>query len=63
MARPETSEIYRQRASTSETVHADLRKNRGLLQFPVRGMERIQAVALLMAVTYNALRIISMGWM
>lgn len=63
MAREDIQEVYRERASTSETVHADMRRHRGLIQLPVRGLERIQAVALLMALTYNALRVIAMGWM
>jgi tRNA-dihydrouridine synthase len=63
MQDPQVQEVYRQRAATSETVHADLRAHRGLKQFPVRGLESMQAVALLMAVTYNALRIIANGWM
>lgn len=63
MAREDIQETYRQRASTSETVHADMRRHRGLIQLPVRGLDKIQAVALLMALTYNALRIIAKGWM
>lgn len=63
MARPEVQEIYKERAATSETVHADLRSHRGLRQMPVRGLERIQSVALLMALTYNALHVIANGWM
>ncbi len=62
MAREEIQETYRQRASTSETVHADMRRHRGLIQLPVRGLDKIQSIALLMALTYNALRVISMGW-
>lgn len=63
MGEPATAEIYKQRAATSETVHADLREHRGLQQFPVRGMEAMRSVALLMALTYNALRVIANGWM
>ena len=63
MGEPETAEIYKQRASTSETVHADLRRHRGLQQFPVRGLDAMRSVALLMALTYNALTVISNGWM
>lgn len=63
MGEPETAEIYKQRAATSETVHADLRQHRGLHQFPVRGLDAMRSVALLMALTYNALRVISNGWL
>lgn len=63
MTRPEVQEIYKERAATSETVHADLRSHRGLRQMQVRGLERIQSVALLMALTYNALQVIANGWM
>lgn len=63
MARPENQDAYKERAATSETVHADLRSHRGLRQMPVRGLDRIQSVALLMALTYNALRVIANGWM
>ena len=45
MASPEGQEIYRQRASTSETVNADLRGCRGLTQFTVRGLSKIKCVA------------------
>ena len=62
MGEPETAQIYKLRAATSETVHADLRKHRGLQQFPVRGLDAMRAVALLMALTYNALIAISHGW-
>lgn len=63
MTRPEVQEIYKERAATSETVHADLRSHRGLRQMPVRGLDRIQSIALLMALTYNALHVIANGWM
>lgn len=63
MGEPATAEIYKLRAATSETVHADMREHRGLHQFPVRGMEAMRSVALLMALTYNVLRVIANGWM
>ena len=46
MASAEGKEIYRQRAATSETVNADLRSYRGLTQLTVRGLLKIECVAL-----------------
>jgi transposase len=55
MASPEGKEIYRQRAATSETVNADLRSYRGLTPLTVRGLLKIQCVALWCALAYNVL--------
>lgn len=57
MATPEGQAIYRQRASTAECVNA-LARNRGLRQFPVRGLIKARAVALWYALTHNVMRII-----
>jgi transposase len=48
--------IYKQRASTAETVHADMRAWRGLGQLRVRGLRNVRAIALLQALTYNLIR-------
>jgi hypothetical protein len=53
MASAEGKQIYQQRASTSETVNADLRSYRGLSQFTVRGLKKVQCVALWSALAYN----------
>ena len=53
MASEEGKEVYKQRASTSETVNADLRSYRGLSQFTVRGLNKIRCVALWCALAYN----------
>jgi transposase len=45
--------IYRQRASTSETINADLKSFRGLVQLTVRGLAKAQCVALWSALAYN----------
>ena len=45
--------IYKQRASTSETVNADLKTHRGLLQLTVRGLAKAKCVALWCALAYN----------
>ncbi len=59
MAEPKSKEIYKQRAAVAETVNADLRTWRGLDQIPVRGLARARSVALLAALTYNVLLLIS----
>ena len=55
MASAEGQEIYKQRASTSETVNADLRSYRGLTQLTVRGLNKIRCVALWCALAYNVM--------
>ena len=52
-------EIYKQRASTSETVNADLRTYRGLGRFVVRGLKKVQCVALWSALAYNLMHFAS----
>jgi transposase len=47
--------IYKQRASTSETVNADLRRHRGLVQLTVRGLPKARCVALWCALAYNVM--------
>jgi transposase len=44
---------YHQRASTSETVNAELRTYRGLTPLTVRGLDKIKCVALWCALAYN----------
>jgi transposase len=46
-------EIYKQRASTSESVNADVRTYRGLAPFSVRGIAKVTCVALWSALAYN----------
>lgn len=53
MGTQEGQEIYKLRASTSETVNADLRTHRGLGQFTVRGMSKVRCVVLWCALAYN----------
>jgi transposase len=55
-ARMETAEakaIYKERAATSETINADLRTFRGLVQLTVRGLGKARCVALWSALAYN----------
>jgi hypothetical protein len=53
MRSEENKEIYKQRAATSETVNADLRRNRGLQQIMVRGKGKTTCVVLWCALAYN----------
>ena len=60
MASAESKEKYKQRPSIAEYVNAEFR-NRGLLQFRVRGLKKTQAVAVLYALACNVLRMIDLG--
>ncbi len=55
MISPAGRETYRQRASTCETVNADLKTFRGLCAFTVRGLRKVRCVALWSALAYNIL--------
>lgn len=48
--------IYKQRASTAETVNADLRVRRGLDRLPVRGLKKVFCITLWAALAYNMMR-------
>jgi len=60
MEMPASKEIYKQRGATVELVNAHAR-NRGLQQFPVRGLKKARAVALLFALTHNLARMIKLA--
>jgi transposase len=53
MGQAESQTIYRQRMSTSETINAELRTWRGLGKLAVRGLNKVQCIALWSALTYN----------
>lgn len=55
MRSPEGKEIYKERAATSETVNAELRSYRGLVQITVRGLKKARCVALWCALAYNVM--------
>jgi transposase len=55
MSSEEAKEVYKQRASTSESVNADLRCQRGLGQMTVRGLPKARCVALWCALAYNVM--------
>lgn len=57
MASEEGKQIYKERASTSETVNAELRSYRGLTQITVRGLGKIKCVALWCALAYNVMHL------
>lgn len=60
MQTEEANTIYRHRPSTAEFPNADCR-NRGLQQFPVRGLRKAKAVALWHALTFNFMRTLALG--
>lgn len=61
MGTDEAKEIYKQRAATAETVNADAKQHRGLDSLAVRGLGKVLASASLFALTYNILRLITLG--
>jgi len=61
MGTDEAKEIYKQRAATAETVNADAKEHRGLDSLPVRGLDKALGAACLFALTYNILRLITLG--
>jgi len=60
MNTPEAREIYKERASTAECVNA-IARNRGLLQFLVRGLKKVRAVVLWYALAHNLMRAVALG--
>lgn len=56
MGTEEAKTIYKERAATAECVNA-LARGRGLLQFLVRGVKKVRAIALWHALAHNVLRI------
>lgn len=55
MGGEEAKAIYKQRAATSETVNADLKTYRGLVQLTVRGLGKARCVALWCVLAYNVM--------
>ena len=53
MGTDEAKAVYRQRAATSETVNADLKTHRGLVQLTVRGIAKATCVTMWCALAYN----------
>ncbi len=59
MANQEAKDQYKKRPSIAEYVNAEFR-NRGLTQFRVRGLEKVQAVSVLYALAHNLMRMIGL---
>jgi transposase len=55
MGTPEARAIYKERASTSETVNAECKTYRGLGPLLVRGLGKVRCVALWSALAYNVM--------
>jgi transposase len=55
MGTDEAKAIYKERASTAECVNA-LARQRGLQQLPVRGLEKVRAIAILFVLAHNVRR-------
>jgi transposase len=55
MGSEQGKEIYKERASTSETVNGDLRTHRGMGRMLVRGLKKAKCVALWCALAYNVM--------
>ncbi len=55
MATDSAKELYKARPSIAEFPNAEFR-NRGLQQFRVRGLARVQSSTLLVALTFNFMR-------
>ena len=55
MATDTAKEIYKERASTAECVNAQAR-NRGLIRVLVRGLQKVKAIALWIAIAHNVAR-------
>jgi len=59
MATDEAKTIYKNRASTVETVNGELKTVRGLKPFRVRGLSKVLCVSLWCALAYNLMHF---GW-
>ena len=53
MTQETAKQLYKQRASTSETINADLTRHRGLGPLLVRGAEKVKCVVLWSVLAYN----------
>lgn len=61
MGTDEAKAIYKQRGAIAETVNADAKAHRGLDSLKVRGRNKALGSACLFALTYNILRVITLG--
>ncbi len=61
MVTDEAKAIYELRGGVAETVNAEAKHHRGLDQILVRGWAKSLGCAALFALTYNVLRMITLG--
>ena len=54
----EGKKIYSRRMSTVEPVHGDMQKNRGFIQFVLRGLDKVNVEYNLLAIAHNIRKII-----
>jgi len=59
MGTDEAKEIYKDRAATAECVNA-IARNRGLIQFTVRGLKKVKVSLLWFALAHNVMRAASL---
>ena len=59
MGTAEAKEIYKRRAATAECVNA-IARNRGLQQFRVRGLKKVQMIAVWFAIAHNMMRTVAL---
>lgn len=57
MGTDEAKAIYKQRAATIETINGELKTERGLTQFRVRGLSKARCVALWSVLAYNVVHV------
>lgn len=62
MGTEEAKAIYQERSATAEFPNAGCR-NRGLQQFPVRGLEKVRALAIWQALIHNFQMMRTHGWL
>jgi transposase/exonuclease VII small subunit len=62
MGTPQAKEIYKTRSSIAEFPNADCR-NRGLIQFRVRGLVKVKSQTLWHVLAFNFLRLINLGFL
>jgi transposase len=60
MASDEAKALYKRRAATAECVNAQAR-NRGLQRMPVRSLQKVRCVALLLALAHNLMRTLALA--
>src|SRR4051812_47120781 len=59
MGTPAAQQLYKRRSSTIETINGELKTERGLGRVLVRGLRKVQCVALWSALAYNAVHFAS----